>query len=38
MCKTREWARANGHPVSARGRISATVQEPYKGGSLNNFS
>ena len=25
----REWARANGHQVSDRGRISATVQDAY---------
>ena len=25
----REWARANGHPVSERGRLSASVQEAY---------
>jgi hypothetical protein len=25
----REWARANGHQVSDRGRISAAVQEAY---------
>lgn len=28
--KIREWARANGHQVSDRGRISAKVQEAYK--------
>lgn len=27
--KVREWARANGHVVSDRGRISAAVQEAY---------
>lgn len=25
----REWANANGHPVSARGRISVQVQDAY---------
>lgn len=25
----REWARSNGHPVSERGRISATVTDAY---------
>lgn len=25
----REWARRNGHPVSDRGRISATVQQAF---------
>jgi len=25
----REWARANGHQVSDRGRISAEVQDAY---------
>jgi len=29
LAKVREWARANGHVVSDRGRISATVQEAY---------
>lgn len=28
--KVREWARANGHVVSDRGRISAKVQEAYE--------
>jgi len=26
----RAWARANGHPVSDRGRISAEIQDAYK--------
>lgn len=25
----REWARANGHQISSRGRISATIQEAF---------
>lgn len=25
----REWARANGHPVSERGRLSASVQDAF---------
>jgi hypothetical protein len=29
LAKIREWARANGHQVSDRGRISAAVQEAY---------
>ena len=29
LAKVREWAKSNGHPVSDRGRISATVQEAY---------
>ena len=29
LAKIREWARANGHEVSNRGRISAAVQEAY---------
>jgi hypothetical protein len=29
LAKIREWARASGHPVSDRGRISATIQEAY---------
>ncbi len=29
LAKIREWARANGHQVSGRGRISATLQEAY---------
>ncbi len=29
LAKIREWARANGHTVSDRGRISAAVQEAY---------
>jgi hypothetical protein len=29
LAKIREWARANGHQVSERGRISAAVQEAY---------
>lgn len=29
LAKVREWARANGHVVSDRGRISATVQDAY---------
>ncbi|MBD8704922.1 Lsr2 family protein [Frigoribacterium sp. CFBP 13712] len=27
--KIREWARANGHDVSDRGRVSATVRDAY---------
>jgi hypothetical protein len=26
----REWARTNGHPVSDRGRIPATILEAYE--------
>lgn len=29
LSQVREWARANGHKVSDRGRISAAVQEAY---------
>jgi hypothetical protein len=29
LAKIRQWARANGHQVSDRGRISAAVQEAY---------
>lgn len=29
LAKIREWARANGHQVSDRGRISTAVQEAY---------
>jgi len=29
LAKIREWARAKGHPISDRGRISATIQEAY---------
>jgi hypothetical protein len=29
LAKIREWARANGHQVSDRGRISSAVQEAY---------
>jgi hypothetical protein len=29
LAKIREWARANGHQVSDRGRISIAVQEAY---------
>jgi hypothetical protein len=29
LAKVREWAKSNGHPVSDRGRVSATVQEAY---------
>ncbi|CCI54168.1 histone-like nucleoid-structuring protein Lsr2 [Nostocoides jenkinsii] len=29
LAKIRTWARDNGHPVSDRGRISASVQEAY---------
>ena len=29
LTKIREWARANGHQVSDRGRISTAVQEAY---------
>ena len=29
LAAVREWARANGHSVSDRGRISASVQEAY---------
>ena len=29
VAKIREWARANGHQVSDRGRISTAVQEAY---------
>lgn len=29
LAKVREWARANGHPVSDRGRISAAIQDAY---------
>ena len=29
LTKIREWARANGHQVSDRGRVSAAVQEAY---------
>ena len=29
LAKIREWARANGHQVYDRGRISAAVQEAY---------
>ncbi len=27
--KIREWAKANGHAVSERGRVSATIREAY---------
>lgn len=30
LAKIREWARANGHKVSDRGRISTTVQDAYR--------
>jgi hypothetical protein len=29
LAKIRQWARANGHPISDRGRIPAAVQEAY---------
>ena len=29
LAEVREWAKSNGHQVSDRGRISATVQEAY---------
>lgn len=29
LAAVREWAKSNGHQVSDRGRISATVQEAY---------
>jgi len=29
LAKIREWAQANGHQVSSRGRISSAVQEAY---------
>ncbi|WXF92934.1 histone-like nucleoid-structuring protein Lsr2 [Curtobacterium flaccumfaciens pv. flaccumfaciens] len=29
LAKIREWARANGHEVSSRGRISQAVREAY---------
>ena len=29
LAQVREWAKGNGHEVSDRGRISATVQEAY---------
>jgi hypothetical protein len=29
LAKIRQWARANGHQVSDRGRISAAVQQAY---------
>ncbi len=29
MAAVRNWAKSNGHPVSDRGRISATVQQAY---------
>jgi len=30
VAKMRAWARANGHNVSARGRIAADIQEAYR--------
>ncbi|WP_139179165.1 Lsr2 family DNA-binding protein [Curtobacterium sp. MCBA15_005] len=30
LAKTREWADANGHEVSSRGRISHAVRDPYE--------
>ena len=29
LAAVRDWAKSNGHQVSARGRISAAVQEAY---------
>ncbi len=29
LAKVREWARANGHDVSERGRIAGSIQEAY---------
>ena len=29
LAQVRDWAKSNGHQVSARGRISAAVQEAY---------
>jgi hypothetical protein len=30
LTNIRAWARANGHPVSDRGRIGATAQQAYQ--------